>query len=60
MAFKMNSPFKIKGRRKKARASAKSQVESASKLGINLDERKLFKQELEIQKTLRKAVKNKK
>ena len=56
----MNSPFKIKGRRKKARASAKSQVESASKLGINLNERKLFKQELEIQRALGKAVKNKK
>jgi len=60
MAFKMNSPLKIKGRRKKARATAKSQVEGVSKLGISLDERKLFKQELEIQKTLRKAVKNKK
>lgn len=56
----MNSPLKIKGRRKKARATAKNQFDEGVKLGMNLDERKLFKQELEIQKTLRKAVKNKK
>ena len=60
MPFKMNSPLKIKGRRKKARATAKSQFDEGVKLGMNLDERKLFKQELEIQKTLRKAIKNKK
>tara|TARA_R110001599_G_scaffold113_4_gene428 strand:+ start:1266 stop:1451 length:186 start_codon:yes stop_codon:yes gene_type:complete len=61
MAFKMNNaPFKTGGKRKRARASAKAQVESASKLGMNLDEKKLFKQELEIQRSISKSAKNKK
>jgi|TARA_B110000914_G_C15456760_1_gene443781 hypothetical protein len=59
MAFKMtSSPFKTGGKRKRARASAKAQVEGASKLGMSLDERKLFKQELAIQRNLNKRIKN--
>ena len=60
MAFKMTgAPFKTGGKRKRARASAKVQVEGASKLGISLDEKKLFKQELSIQRDLAKRTKNK-
>ena len=51
-------PFKTGGKRKRARASAKAQVEGASKLGMSLDERKLFKQELAIQRNLNKRIKN--
>lgn len=56
MAFKM----KIGGKRKRAKASAKSQVSAASKLGMSLDERKLFKQELKIQKDLAKRTRKNK
>ena len=60
MAFKMTSaPFKTGGKRKRARNSAKTQVEGASKLGMSLDEKKLFKQELAIQRDLAKRTKNK-
>jgi hypothetical protein len=60
MAFKMTGvPFKTEGKRKRARASAKAQVEGASKLGMSLDEKKLFKQELSTQRDLAKKTKNK-
>ena len=52
-------PFKTGGKRKRARASAKAQVEGASKLGMSLDEKKLFKQELSTQRDLAKKTKNK-
>mgnify|MGYP003658701376 CR=1 FL=1 len=50
-------PFKTGGKRKRARASAKAQVEGASKLGISLDEKKLFKQELSTQRDLSRRLK---
>ena len=49
MAFKMTNspyPYRIKGKRKKAKESARQSVEGAARIGVQLDEEKLFKQEL--------------
>jgi|21_taG_2_1085346.scaffolds.fasta_scaffold222889_2 hypothetical protein len=49
MAFKLTNPpfpYRIKGKRKKAKESARQSVEGAARLGAQLDEKKLFKQGL--------------
>ena len=49
MAFKLTNspyPYRIKGKRKKAKESARQSVEGAARMGTQLDEKKLFKQEL--------------
>ncbi len=47
MAFKMKGPsgfqYRIKGKRKKAKESAGQSVESAARIGVQLDEKKLRK-----------------
>ena len=48
MAFKLTNPpfpYRIKGKRKKAKESARQAMEGVARIGAKLDEKKLRKQE---------------
>ena len=59
MAFKLTNPPFPKSKRKQAKDSAKQSVEGAAKLGVQLDEKKLFKQELHDLKRMKALAKGK-